>query len=188
MFESFLLIVLLILALFVILSDNLLRSNIYLGVFSLVMALTYLHYNAPDVALAEAAIGVGLSTVMYLVALKKITVYDICFVNEEETFNDDNIREYMPNIIRPLEIFIEKIEEIEPQISFSNRPIKEVIQKNNHDFIILKKDDNIYLYGYQSDEVYKHIQLEIDEIITDTTNIEFVYLKKGEIFDTKTNK
>ena len=69
MFQSFLFISVLIVSLFAVLSENMRYSVIYLGVFSLLMALIYLHFNAPDVALAEAAIGVGLSTVMYLVSL-----------------------------------------------------------------------------------------------------------------------
>lgn len=189
MFQTFLLITVLTLALFAILSDNLLRSNIYLGVFSLTMALIYLHYNAPDVALAEAAIGVGLSTVMYLVALKKITVYDICFVNEGgEVFDDDDIGKYMSDVIRPLETFIEKIEEIEPQTSYTNRAIEEVINDKNHDFIILQNENEFILYGHESDEVYQHIKKEITDIIKGEFDIEFKQLEEVVAYGTETNE
>lgn len=177
MFQSFLLISLLILGVYIVLSDNLRYSIITLGVFSLTMSLTYLHYNAPDVALAEVAIGVGLSTVMYLVALKKVQVYDICYVNEDvEDFNDSNIHEISASIIRPLEIFIEKTEELEPQMAFTNHSIEEVLCKDNHDFIILKRDACTSLYGKRSDEVFQNILSNIEDIIPDMTNVQIIYI------------
>ena len=48
---------------------DLLVSAVLLGIFSLLMALTYLLLDAPDVALTEAAVGAGISTVLFLLAL-----------------------------------------------------------------------------------------------------------------------
>lgn len=48
---------------------NLLTVVILSGVFSLVMALLYLVLAAPDVAITEAAIGGGISTILFLGAL-----------------------------------------------------------------------------------------------------------------------
>jgi multicomponent Na+:H+ antiporter subunit B len=48
---------------------DLLASAVILGIFSLLMALIYLLLDAPDVALTEAAVGAGISTVMFLGAL-----------------------------------------------------------------------------------------------------------------------
>lgn len=48
------------------------NAIIYLSVFSLLCSIVYLFLGAPDVAIAEAAIGCTLSTILYLVALKKI--------------------------------------------------------------------------------------------------------------------
>ncbi|MCH2546261.1 MAG: DUF4040 domain-containing protein [Alphaproteobacteria bacterium] len=45
---------------------DLLASSVMLGVFSLLMALIYLLLDAPDVALTEAAVGAGISTVLFL--------------------------------------------------------------------------------------------------------------------------
>lgn len=188
MFQSFLFIVLLILAVFVVLSDNLRHSVIYLGIFSLVMALTYLYFNAPDVALAEAAIGVGLSTVMYLVALKKIKIYDICYVNEEEDFNDEYIFEFRSHMIRPLEEFMENTEEVEPQITYTNHAIEEVIREDNHDFIIQQQGSKTYLYGQKSDSVFQDILSNIHELIPDIADVEVVYLEEVSVYDAKENQ
>ncbi len=42
-----------------------------MGLFSLVLAATYLFYNAPDVAITETAIGAALVTFIYVLAIRK---------------------------------------------------------------------------------------------------------------------
>ena len=176
MFQAFLLIALLVFASFSVFSDNIKRSVIYLGVFSLLMAVTYLHFNAPDVALAEAAIGVGLSTVMYLVATKKVSVYDICYVNEDvDVFDDKSINEIMNNVVRPLELFLERTEEIEPQLSYTNHPIEQIMREDNHDTFIHRKGQLTYLYGESTDPVFQDIIANMDEVIRDISDIRVIY-------------
>jgi multicomponent Na+:H+ antiporter subunit B len=48
---------------------NLLKATILLGIFSLLMASQYLVLGAPDVAMTEAAVGAGVSTILFLLAL-----------------------------------------------------------------------------------------------------------------------
>lgn len=60
---------LLITAIAVVLSRNLLTSTILLSVFSMLMATEYLILGAPDVAITEAAVGAGISTILILLAL-----------------------------------------------------------------------------------------------------------------------
>lgn len=48
---------------------DLLGSVTLLGIFSLLMASMYLVLGAPDVAITEAAVGAGISTILFLVAL-----------------------------------------------------------------------------------------------------------------------
>jgi ABC-type amino acid transport substrate-binding protein len=50
---------------------NLLSAVIVLGAFSLVLSLVFYYLHAPDVAIAEAAIGSGFATVIFLIAIKK---------------------------------------------------------------------------------------------------------------------
>lgn len=49
---------------------NLLHSVLALGVFSLLLALEFYILRAPDVAIAEAAIGAGLSTTIFIITLR----------------------------------------------------------------------------------------------------------------------
>jgi multicomponent Na+:H+ antiporter subunit B len=48
---------------------DLLASAVMLSIFSLLMALTYLMFDAPDVALTEAVVGAGISTILFISAL-----------------------------------------------------------------------------------------------------------------------
>lgn len=176
MFEVIMLISLLILGVATVATDNLLRTVIYSGAFSLVMALAFLYYNAPDVALAEAAIGVGLSTIMYLVSLKKIRVYDICYVDETvEDFDDDNINEAQDRVLRPLEYFIERTEELEPQLSYSNQDIQATLE-DEHDVIIQRREDLTYFYGRTTDIVFQDIVANMNDYIDNVDDIRIVYL------------
>ncbi|PIZ17165.1 hypothetical protein COY51_01020 [Candidatus Desantisbacteria bacterium CG_4_10_14_0_8_um_filter_39_17] len=70
MIESFL-IILLISAVISLELKDLLCSVITLALFSLFLAATFYYLQAPDVAIAEAAIGAGLSTVIFILAISK---------------------------------------------------------------------------------------------------------------------
>ena len=50
---------------------NLLAAVVFAGVASLAVSYLFLRLAAPDVAMTEAAIGAGLSTVIFLIAVRK---------------------------------------------------------------------------------------------------------------------
>ena len=50
---------------------NLVAAVVFGGVSSLVTSLLFLRMAAPDVAMTEAAIGAGLSTVIFLIAVRR---------------------------------------------------------------------------------------------------------------------
>lgn len=52
--------------------DDLLSSIIALGITGAFVALEFIILHAPDVAIAEAAVGAVLSPVIFIVALKKV--------------------------------------------------------------------------------------------------------------------
>ena len=176
MYEIILLISLVILAFVSVQAENLMRTVIYLEVFSLLMALAFLYYNAPDVALAETAIGVGLSTIIYLVAIKKVRVYDLVYIHEGiEHFDDSEIRAIQNSIVRPLEKFIEETVELEPQVTYTDQDIQALLDKDKHDIIIVNKDDLTYLYGYTNDQVFQDIVGNMYDILDSIDDIRVVY-------------
>ena len=66
-----LLLLLLLLGILALESKDLLRSVIFLAVYSLLSALLFFYLHAPDVALTEAAVGAGVSTVIFTWAIRK---------------------------------------------------------------------------------------------------------------------
>lgn len=56
--------ILIIIALCVTFVEDLLYVVIVFGVYSLIMALLWLHLNSPDLAITEAAAGIGVTTLM----------------------------------------------------------------------------------------------------------------------------
>lgn len=66
-----LMVFLVILALTAVLSKDLMISTISLSAYSLVMAIVWLEMNAPDVALTEAVVGGGVTTVLLVGALAR---------------------------------------------------------------------------------------------------------------------
>lgn len=71
-FNFILLILLATTAITISLSKNLLNSIILFSIFSLIMALEYLILSAPDVAITEAAVGVGVGTIIMIGVLSSI--------------------------------------------------------------------------------------------------------------------
>ena len=67
-----LLLFLLICAISVSLTKNLLMSIIIYMSFSLVMSVVWLMLEAPDLAITEAAVGAGVTSLLFIATLKKI--------------------------------------------------------------------------------------------------------------------
>jgi energy-converting hydrogenase B subunit D len=65
------LLLLLLLALLALGFRDLLSSVILLGVFSLVCALLFFLLQAPDLAIAEAAVGAGAATALFVHAVRR---------------------------------------------------------------------------------------------------------------------
>ncbi|QXM06907.1 hydrogenase subunit MbhD domain-containing protein [Crassaminicella indica] len=51
---------------------DLLGAIIIFAVYSLVMAILWQQLNAPDLAITEAAVGAGITTLLFVLTLKKI--------------------------------------------------------------------------------------------------------------------
>ena len=72
LFLDLLLVFLLVCAIAVSLSKNLLNSIIVYMSFSLVMSVIWILLESPDLAITEAAVGAGVSSILFFVTLRKI--------------------------------------------------------------------------------------------------------------------
>lgn len=86
--RTILMILLIPLAVVIIQSRKLKQAIILLSLFSLIISIVYLLYYAPDVAIAEAVIGTTLSTLLFLVALKKYRVFSVYISLDAQQVND----------------------------------------------------------------------------------------------------
>ena len=71
-FTMILLVILIICAIAVNLTRNLLQSVIIFMAYSSVMAVVWMLMESPDLGITEAAVGVGVSGTMFLLTLRKI--------------------------------------------------------------------------------------------------------------------
>ncbi len=69
-------IVLIIAAIFAIIQKDLMLAIIGTGAISVILSILFLILQAPDVALTEAAIGVALTTIIFVIAIKKTKRYE----------------------------------------------------------------------------------------------------------------
>ncbi len=72
LFLDLLLVFLLVCAVAVSLSKNLLNSIIVYMSFSLVMSVIWILLESPDLAITEAAVGAGVTSILFIITLKKI--------------------------------------------------------------------------------------------------------------------
>lgn len=67
---------LIILAVYILTSRNLLHGVLALSAFSLISAMLFYLLKAPDVAITEAAVGAGISTIIFVWAIKVTDKWD----------------------------------------------------------------------------------------------------------------
>ena len=75
-FQIILMGILIICAVSVSFSKNLLNSILIYMSFSLVMSILWICLESPDLAITEAAVGAGITSVLFFVTLKKIEAID----------------------------------------------------------------------------------------------------------------
>ena len=87
LFTNILLIFLVICAISVSLSKNLLNSILIFMSYSLIMSIIWILLESPDLAITEAAVGAGITSVLFFVTLKKI--HAMSKTEEEEELKDE---------------------------------------------------------------------------------------------------
>ena len=93
-FRELLLLLLIICAVAVNLTKNLLRAVIIFMSYSSIMCIVWILLESPDLAITEAAVGAGISGVLFLMTLKRIRAEDAGeAADEEEGIYYDNARD-----------------------------------------------------------------------------------------------
>ncbi len=71
-FQAVLFVLLIVCAISVSFSKNLLNSIIIFMSYSLIMSIIWILLESPDLAITEAAVGAGITSILFFVTLKKI--------------------------------------------------------------------------------------------------------------------
>ncbi|MBA5941923.1 MAG: DUF4040 domain-containing protein [Methanophagales archaeon] len=67
---------LVLLSLITAFSRDLLAATVAFSIYSLVLAIVFAQLNAPDVALTEAAVGAGITGLLFVVAITRTTRWE----------------------------------------------------------------------------------------------------------------
>lgn len=141
-------------------SRLLLKAVIYLAIASILAALLYLRSGAPELAIAEAAIGSGLVTLLYLAALKRNRVYTIGIACDGQPNRLEDA--YILHIehsqaVREIRNFF-VIREFEIQIVFVPESLEEALTQDRYD-LVLHEDPN-GITAYTEDDSYIMMEFE----------------------------
>lgn len=134
---------------------------IYLAVFSLLTALLYLLFAAPELAIAEAVIGSGLVSLLYLAALKRNRVYTIAMVLVPMPDRLlDSMHQAVEQSLALQEIrrfFVQR--EVEVQLVFTNLPLA-AARLDAHFDLVLSWDGSL-MTAHTDDDNYIAVELEM---------------------------
>ncbi len=141
-------------------STRLRLSVIALAIFSLLAALLFLLYAAPELAIAETVMGSGLVTLLYLTALKRYRVYTICVVSRlPEDLSDQHIaRVKKTDAFREIRQFCRRRER-ETQLVFSRQTVDQALSNPRFDLVVETDLNAITIYGLIDD--YMVVEMEL---------------------------
>ena len=161
MINSAILVTICLFALLAIQARLLRNAIIHLAVLSVLAAFLYMRIAAPELAVAEAVIGSGLVTLLYLAALKRNRVYTIGVVGNEQSKHLTD--PYMHHLMRTRalreirEFFL--IREYQLQLVFIPEARHEALQNDAYDLII--EEDEKGIVAYTDEESYIMMELEM---------------------------
>ncbi len=156
-------------------SRSLRNAVIYLSVFSLICSVVYLLLSAPDVAIAEATIGCTLSTILYLVALKKykiFTVYYNCYFNDD--IHLEGLQKERDQIKAILRDFATN-QELQLDLINTTTSFTKLKQSATCDVVIFHSPNGIWLHGIKNSYQY----LKLLELLQNKTDL----VKEGKFIE-----
>jgi uncharacterized MnhB-related membrane protein len=158
MIEKLSMLALILLAILALATNHLRRAVIYMALFSLVCAFVYLFYSAPDVAIAEAIIGCGIATVLFLVALRKAEHFSVFVLMPGEAdpcegAMCDKGKELIGLVCGAL-----KAKKLHLDIRYSNAPLDFLLTEYQTDLIVHAQNDVITLYGLAQDYHFDEVE------------------------------
>ncbi len=174
--DKLIFLLMLVTAIFIVVSGNLKRIIVALSALSLLAAFCYLIYHAPDVAIAEAVIGSALSTILYIVALKKHRSFYLYFSSRsQEKMSDFKVKAQMDDVVSKLKDYCSK-NDLETQSVFTNESPANIAKEHLYDLILEKENDKVIIYGSDAE---KHV-IAIKELLLESIDKEKIEFKSSD--------
>jgi len=149
-------IMLIFLILIILKEDHYLRMIIFYAAFSLISAVLYYFFNAPDVALAELAIGCAFIPLMFIIAISKQREFIIIFHPTNETFVNDFGKQckyeydllYIFCLENKLSLKVYDSKEITVEGVFRPKNADIIIDKENEKYVFKLKETNALTHQF----------------------------------------
>lgn len=96
-FQIILMIFLLTCAISVSFSKNLLNSLLIYMSFSLIMSILWICLESPDLGITEAAVGAGVTSILFFATLRKIRAIDVqreADIDEDDLIEEEHTKNY----------------------------------------------------------------------------------------------
>jgi len=163
-------------------TDSLRHSVIFLSVFSLLCSFAYAFYQAPEVAIAEAVIGCSLSTVLYLVAIKKYRIFRVYYSHNIEAPDllpashvlKNNIESMMSTYLNDTELELDMIN--------TRQKFDDLHGHQDYDVIIEHTDEGMKMYGAQSNYLYDGLTTYLIDHNAFEIEYEYILEEDGDEF------
>ena len=152
--EQLIFLLMIVMALFCVTAVNLRKAIIGLGAFSLLAAVCYLIYHAPDVAITEAVIGSALSTILYIIALKKYSSFYVYFSSGTQNKSSDLRMRLEKSDVRGVIREYCAAHELTPQIVPTWEAPETIAAEHVYDLILHDDGSQTTLYGIETDDHY----------------------------------
>ncbi len=156
---SIILFMLIIFACLIVFTHKLINAVIYMSTFSILSALVFLFLGAPDVALAEVVIGSTISTIVFLIAIKKHRIFVLYIINNYPKNNE--ILQGLKDIRKKLETYF-KEHEIQLHIIDTNDTAGKLMSKEEQKIIFENDETSIKVHtdceNIHTQNIYQLIQ------------------------------
>lgn len=181
---------LLLIVLAIIFSKSTIRAIIMLFVFSVISSLMYYLYQAPDVAMAELAIGAAIVPLIYVISITRQKKY-IVIDNTKDRFLDQGMAGYMflAHFCKKQNLDMVIMREIPEDESFlfSRKDIDLIVERDTRmpgtsASYHVKPTDRRYLFkGSRSSYIFNDLQKQLQ--IESCTFARAVSIEEGETHD-----
>lgn len=169
-------VLLIIIAVVIIISKNNIKLVVFFSLFSLITAILYYLNNAPDVALAEVAIGSAIMPLIFIVSISKQQEF-IVINHTKDNFLDSDMGMGYNLLVDFTKHYNLKLKIYNIELN----DLRGIFRSRNADLIVEKSqyDDKYILKGKESTVLMN----KLEQMIKDVQYIDIIKMSEDETYD-----